>query len=54
MQPPEQMVDLLAHVELGQDTTKAIELFQLDADLYPGSPQAYKATIARLRAKKEK
>jgi uncharacterized protein len=54
MQPPEQMVDLLAHVELGQDTTKAIELFQLDADLYPGSPQGYKATVARLRAKKEK
>ena len=54
VQPPESMVDLLAHIEMSQDTTKAIELFQLNADLYPGSPQEYKATIAKLRAKKEK
>ncbi len=41
MQPPESMVDLLGRIELMRDTTKAIDLFQLNAELYPGSPNAW-------------
>jgi predicted alpha/beta superfamily hydrolase len=50
--PPERLVDLLARQELARDTVKAIEFYQLNADLYPSSPQGYKATIAKLRGKK--
>jgi hypothetical protein len=35
------MVDFLAHFELTRDTTKAIELFQMSADLYPNSAKAW-------------
>ncbi len=39
--PPERMVDLLGHIALNQDTTKAIELFRLNLELYPNSPKAH-------------
>ena len=41
--PPEPMVDMLGHFELTRDTTRAIALFQLNAELYPDSPRAYEA-----------
>ncbi len=40
-QPPEAMVDQFAAFEMTQDTTKAIALLQLNADLYPDSPNAF-------------
>lgn len=43
MLPPERMVNLLGRVEMQRDTTKAIELFQLNADLYPASYNAWSA-----------
>jgi predicted alpha/beta superfamily hydrolase len=39
--PPERMVDMLGHFALMRDTTNAITLFQLNAELYPASPKAY-------------
>ncbi len=39
--PPESMVDFLGRIEMPRDTTKAIALFQLNAELYPSSPKAY-------------
>ena len=50
--PPEGLVDFLGRLELAQDTAKAIEFYQLNADLYPNSPRGYKATIAKLRRQK--
>ena len=41
--PPERMVDLLGHAELSRDTTKAIDLFRLNAELYPASPKVHDA-----------
>ena len=41
--PPEGMVDILGHIELSRDTTKAIDLFQMNAELYPKSPHVYDA-----------
>jgi uncharacterized protein len=43
MLPPEELVDLLGHIELARDTTKAIELFQMNADNYPKSWHAWSA-----------
>ncbi|MEO8451195.1 MAG: alpha/beta hydrolase-fold protein [Gemmatimonadota bacterium] len=43
VQPPESMMDILGHIELSRDTTKAIALFQMNADLYPNSPKVYDA-----------
>jgi predicted alpha/beta superfamily hydrolase len=51
--PPERMVDFLGHIELGRDTTKAIELFQLNAELYPTSPKVYDALGDGFMAKKD-
>ena len=39
--PPEKMVDQLGGYMLGRDTTKAIELMQLNAYLYPRSARAF-------------
>jgi uncharacterized protein len=41
--PPESMVDRLGHIQLTRDTTKAIALFELNAELYPASPHVYEA-----------
>ena len=49
--PPESMVDQLGHIELTRDTTKAIALFQLNADLYPRSANVYDALGDGWRAK---
>ena len=38
--PPEQLVDQLATFEMGRDTTKALELYAMNAALYPSSPHA--------------
>ena len=35
--------DILGHIELSRDTTKAIDLFQMNAELYPKSPHVYDA-----------
>jgi hypothetical protein len=43
MKPPERLVDMFGHIELGRDATKAIELFQLNAELYPHSAKVYSA-----------
>ena len=53
VQPPERMVDLLGHFALTQDTTKAIQLFQMNVDLYPRSAKAYDALGEGLMAKGE-
>lgn len=61
--PPERIVDMLGRGALAQDTTKALELFQMNADLYPKSPRAYsalgdgwkaKGDLAKARASYEK
>ncbi len=39
MSPSERSVDQLARTELARDTVKAIELYQLYADLYPNCPR---------------
>jgi len=41
--PPEDLVDYLGHAELPRDATKAIELFQMNADNYPRSWHAWSA-----------
>lgn len=41
--PPESMLDLLGHLQLTRDTAKAMEAFQLNAELYPQSPHVYEA-----------
>ena len=41
--PPEGLLDQIGHFALTQDTTKAIELFQMNVDLYPASSHAYQA-----------
>jgi predicted alpha/beta superfamily hydrolase len=41
--PPERLVDILGHVALGSDTTKALELFRMNSELYPASAKAYEA-----------
>ncbi|MBI3504273.1 MAG: alpha/beta hydrolase [Proteobacteria bacterium] len=43
MLPPEAMVNQLGYIEMQRDTTKAIALFQLNADLYPRSPNVWAA-----------
>lgn len=42
MQPPEPMVDLLGRIQLSRDTAKAIDLFELNARLYPASPNVHR------------
>jgi hypothetical protein len=51
--PPERMVDLLGHIEMDRDTTKAIALYQLNAELYPGSPKAFRTLGEAWMAKGE-
>jgi predicted alpha/beta superfamily hydrolase len=41
MLPPESMVDLIGRFAMMRDTTKAIELFQINVDNYPTSPHAW-------------
>lgn len=41
VQPPERMVDFLARIQLTRDTTKAIDLFELNARLYPGQHRVH-------------
>ena len=41
MLPPESMIDLFGRAALLRDTTKAVALYQLNARLYPTSPNAY-------------
>jgi tetratricopeptide (TPR) repeat protein len=47
------MVDLLGHIEMDRDTTKAIALYQLNAELYPGSPKAFRTLGEAWMAKGE-
>jgi predicted alpha/beta superfamily hydrolase len=51
VKPPERMVDMLGHFALSQDTTKALQLFQMNVDLYPASAKAYDALGEGLMAK---
>ena len=51
MLPPERMVDMLGHLDLSRDTAKAIDLFQMNADLYPASPKAWDALAEGWQAK---
>ena len=51
--PPEGMVDLLGHIEMDRDTTRAIALYQLNAELYPGSPNAFRTLGEAWMAKGE-
>lgn len=51
MKPPESLVDMLGQFQMARDTTKAIALFSLNAELYPASPRAA-AMIRRIREKK--
>jgi uncharacterized protein len=41
--PPEPLLDLVGHVALGRDTTKALEVFRTYAELYPNSAKALEA-----------
>jgi hypothetical protein len=50
--PPEGLVERLGRQSLPRDTVKAIEYYQINADLFPGSPKGYPALIAKLRAAK--
>jgi predicted alpha/beta superfamily hydrolase len=43
MLPPESVVNLLGYGMLANDTTKALEFFQMNADLYPTSYNAWHA-----------
>lgn len=40
VKPPESMVDMLGRVALSRDSTKALALLALNAELYPASPHA--------------
>jgi predicted alpha/beta superfamily hydrolase len=51
--PPEDMVDLVGHVALGRDSTAALELFEMNATLYPGSANAQVALGDFWLAKKD-
>jgi predicted alpha/beta superfamily hydrolase len=53
VKPPEPMVDMLGHFELSRDTAKALELFQLNAQLYPTSAKVYDALGDGWMAKKD-
>ena len=39
--PPEDMVDLIGHVALGRDTTAALQMFEMNAKLYPTSANVF-------------
>ena len=41
MLPPESIVDFLGQVQMTRDSTKAMALLQLNAQLYPDSPKAH-------------
>jgi predicted alpha/beta superfamily hydrolase len=41
--PSERMIDMLGHFALNRDTTKALEYFRMNAELYPSSPKVYDA-----------
>ena len=51
--PPEKFVDRIGQITLGRDTTKAIALMQLNADLYPKSAHAFSALGNMLMAKRD-
>ncbi|MFN8570981.1 MAG: alpha/beta hydrolase-fold protein [Gemmatimonadaceae bacterium] len=40
VKPPESMVDMLGQIELSRDSTKALALLAMNAELYPTSPHA--------------
>ena len=48
---PEQLIDMLGQIGLTRDTTKAIELLQMNTELYPTSPHAFEALAAGWKAK---
>ena len=52
--PPESMVDLLGQVAMTQDTAKGLELFTINTELYPSSPNAWASLGAALTTKGEK
>ena len=49
--PPERMVDQFGQIELNRDTTKAVALMRLNAELYPRSSHAFVALGNTLVAK---
>jgi uncharacterized protein len=51
--PPESMVDQVARIAMGRDTTAALELFELNASLYPGSANVHAALGDFWLAKKD-
>src|SRR5262249_7887046 len=51
VRPSERMIDQLAHIAIGRDTTIGIAYFQLNADLYPNSAKAYDGLGDAWRAK---
>lgn len=51
--PPEDMVDLVAHVALGRDSTAALRLFEMNAALYPNSANTHVALGDFWLAKKD-
>jgi hypothetical protein len=51
--PPESAVDLLGQIQLMRDTAKALELFQMNAELYPASPHAYESLGAAWAAMRD-
>jgi uncharacterized protein len=52
--PPEKLVEMMANFSLMSDTTKALQLFQLNAQLYPGSPKGYAARVKAIEEKRKK
>ena len=51
--PPEDMVDLIGHVALGRDTTAALQLFEMNAKLYPTSANVFASLADVWLAKKD-
>lgn len=43
VRPPERTIDFLGRIQLGRDTTKALELLELNATLYADRPRAHSA-----------
>jgi predicted alpha/beta superfamily hydrolase len=52
--PPEDMVDLIGHVAMGRDTTAALQLFEMNAKLYPTSANVYASLGEVYSAKQDK
>jgi uncharacterized protein len=51
--PPERTVDQYGQIEMGRDTTKAIEFMRINTELYPGSSRAFAALGNAYAAKKD-